>query len=67
MAQYQQYQHQFPALFKRVLIENKPKVGLKGERCCGADPEEIRTVMGEAFGYYKMGNSVFRSSLRRRH
>ncbi len=38
---------EFPALFNLALIENKPKVGLKGEVCLGASPEEIERIIGE--------------------
>jgi len=33
-----------PDLFARALVENKPQVGLRGERCVGASPEEVRAI-----------------------
>lgn len=50
--QFKSYQKQFPALFKSALMENKPKVGLEGEMCCGASPQEIDTVLkATGFGF----------------
>jgi endonuclease IV len=40
---------EFPDLFARALVENKPRLGLRGETCQGASPVEIRSVM-EATG-----------------
>ncbi len=48
VTQYIFFQQQFPELFKAVLIENKPKLGIKDELCCGATPEEIKMVMNAA-------------------
>ncbi len=45
--QLSQFQSQFPEIFKRTLIENKPKLGLKDEICLGSSPEEIRRIMDE--------------------
>jgi endonuclease IV len=36
-----------PDIFKKALIENKPKVGLNNERCIGALPEEIEEITRE--------------------
>jgi sugar phosphate isomerase/epimerase len=38
---------EYPALFNLALIENKPKIGLKGEACIGSSPEEIKRIVGE--------------------
>ena len=38
---------EFPDIFKSDLIENKPKIGLKGESCLGASPEETEWIIGE--------------------
>lgn len=37
----------FPDIFNSALIENKPKIGLKGEICLGASPEETERIIGE--------------------
>lgn len=34
-----------PAVFERAVVENKPRVGFEGQRCIGASPEEIRTIL----------------------
>lgn len=36
-----------PDLHRIMLIENKPKVGLGGEDCLGASPEEMRRLLAE--------------------
>ncbi len=38
---------EFPDIFDLALIENKPKIGLKGEICIGASPEEIERIIKE--------------------
>ena len=47
--QIQVFQKEQPELFSRVLVENKPAVGLKGEICVGASPEDM-TLLLEATG-----------------
>jgi len=37
----------FPELFDLAIIENKPKMGLKGEVCVGSSPEEIKRIIVE--------------------
>lgn len=37
----------FPDIFNLAIIENKPKIGLKGEICIGASPEEIERIIKE--------------------
>jgi deoxyribonuclease IV len=42
----------YPSMFKKALIENKPKVSLTGEVCLGTSPEEIRYVLERTnFGF----------------
>lgn len=38
---------EYPDLFDLALIENKPRIGLKGETCIGSSPEEIKRIIGE--------------------
>lgn len=42
----------FPDMYQKVVIENKPKIGLQGEACLGASPEEIRRVLDETGRYF---------------
>lgn len=43
---------EFPDIFNLAIIENKPKIGLKGEICIGASPEEIERIIEEtALGF----------------
>jgi deoxyribonuclease IV len=35
----------FPDLFKKALMENKPKIGLNNERCVGVLPEELEEIV----------------------
>ena len=39
------FKTEFPEVFEKVIIENKPKLGLKGELCLGAMPQEIGQIM----------------------
>ena len=41
------FKNEFKDLFEVTVIENKPKIGLKGEMCVGASPEEIKKVLDE--------------------
>lgn len=41
------FKGEFPDLFKPAVIENKPKMGLKGEVCIGSSPEEIKEILDE--------------------
>lgn len=41
------FKGEFPDLFNMVLLENKPKIGLKEEICVGASPEEIKKILDE--------------------
>lgn len=43
--QFRSFEGQAPLMYEKVVIENKPQVGLRGERCLGASPEEIRFLM----------------------
>ena len=38
---------EFPDILDLAIIENKPKIGLKGEVCVGASPEEIERIIEE--------------------
>ncbi|MFQ5685291.1 MAG: sugar phosphate isomerase/epimerase family protein [Candidatus Scalindua sp.] len=38
---------EIPDIYNLAIIENKPKIGLKGEICIGASPEEIERIIGE--------------------
>lgn len=41
-----------PRLAEQALIENKPSVGLNGERCVGASPDELQRLLeGTGFGF----------------
>lgn len=37
----------FPEMFRKALLENKPKIGLNNEKCIGALPEEIEEITRE--------------------
>ena len=37
--------NQFPEIQKIALIENKPSVGINGEKCVGVTPQEIRSMI----------------------
>lgn len=50
ISQFQSFKKEFPEVFKIAFIENKPKLGLKGEFCCGAEPGEISQLM-QAVGF----------------
>jgi deoxyribonuclease-4 len=39
------FQKEFSDLFKIAIMENKPKVGIKGEDCIGASVEEIKNIL----------------------
>ncbi len=39
------FKNQYPELFKTVLIENKPKLGLNGQVCLGASAPEIQSIL----------------------
>ena len=41
------FKNEFPGLFKLAVMENKPKMGIKGEVCVGASPEEMRKFLDE--------------------
>jgi len=43
--QFQSFGEQYPFLYQKVVIENKPRVGLRGEVCIGASPEEISSLL----------------------
>lgn len=37
----------FPDLHRLALLENKPRLGLHGELCLGASPDELRMLLGD--------------------
>ena len=41
------FQKYYPKLFELAVIENKPKIGLNGEVCIGATPQEIGLIIKE--------------------
>lgn len=45
--QFKSFSSRFPRIFSGALIENKPAVGLNGERTIGSSPEEISIILRE--------------------
>lgn len=45
ISQIKYFKNIYPELFKTALIENKPKMGLRGEICVGSSPSEIERIM----------------------
>lgn len=43
--QFRFFGERFPEMYQKVVIENKPQVGLREERCIGASPEEMRLIL----------------------
>ncbi|MBF0485504.1 MAG: hypothetical protein HQL16_03210 [Candidatus Omnitrophica bacterium] len=43
--QFRSFRDSFAEMYQRVLIENKPQVGLRGEQCLGASVEEVRSIL----------------------
>jgi len=43
--QLNEFKETFPASFKNALIENKPDVGINGEKCIGSSAETIQHIM----------------------
>jgi len=43
--QFRSFESRDPLMYEKIIIENKPQVGLRGGRCLGASPEEIRFLM----------------------
>ena len=41
------FKREFKQIFNVTVIENKPKVGLNGESCIGASPEEMKRILDE--------------------
>ena len=41
------FKNEFPGLFDLAVMENKPKMGLNGEICVGASPEEMKKALDE--------------------
>lgn len=45
LRQFKMFKSEFSEIFEKVIIENKPKLGLKGELCLGTMPQEIKQIM----------------------
>jgi len=43
--QIKSFKSRFPDMYKKILVENKPKLGLRAERCLGSSSEEIRFII----------------------
>jgi endonuclease IV/RimJ/RimL family protein N-acetyltransferase len=52
---------EYEKLFDVAVIENKPKLGLKGELCVGSSPEEIAMIMNDTdVGFcFDVGHSIY--------
>lgn len=48
---------------KRILIENMPKLGLRGEKMVGYTPEQIKSLMGDKFGLCLDLNHAIKASV----
>ena len=58
------FKKKYSELFELALIENKPKIGLNGEICVGASPEEIEKIIKETgMGFcLDIGHAIYYSS-----
>lgn len=58
--QFRSFEDMVPLMYSKVVIENKPQVGLRGERCLGASPEEMRFLLnGTERGFcFDFGHAV---------
>ncbi|MCX5679377.1 MAG: TIM barrel protein [Candidatus Omnitrophica bacterium] len=45
VSQFRSFGKAYPSMYKKTIIENKPQVGLQDERCLGASPEEMRSLL----------------------
>ena len=45
MDQFKSFGKNFPAMYDKVVIENKPLIGLNNETCLGASPEEVKRLL----------------------
>lgn len=45
ISQFQSFGERYPSMYQKVIIENKPQIGLKNEICMGASPEEMRSLL----------------------
>lgn len=43
--QFRSFGECFPLMYQKTIIENKPLVGLRDEKCLGASPEEMRFLL----------------------
>jgi deoxyribonuclease IV len=41
------FRKEYIGVFRRALLENKPRVGINGETCIGASPEEVSLLLRE--------------------
>jgi len=50
--QFRSFESRNPRMHQKVILENKPLVGLRGERCLGASPEEMQFLLhGTKYGF----------------
>lgn len=45
IAQFKIFGDKFPAMYEKVIIENKPLIGLHDETCLGASPEDVKRLL----------------------
>ncbi len=45
IAQFKSWAQKFPGMYAKVVIENKPLIGLHGETCLGASPEDVQGLL----------------------
>jgi deoxyribonuclease IV len=45
ISQFRSFGYKFPVMYEKVLIENKPLIGLREETCLGAAPDEMRRIL----------------------
>ncbi len=48
ISQFKVWRKEFPCMFDAVVIENKPRIGLKGEHCLGASVTEMSEILKAA-------------------
>lgn len=62
------FKEDFPRLFERAVVENKPRVGFDGQTCVGSSPDEIRRIR-EATGIgfcFDIGHAICYATWARR-
>jgi len=43
--QFRSFGEQYPSMYQKVVIENKPQLGLRDEICVGASPKDMRSLL----------------------